>query len=74
MIYMRNRWAITALLLLVVMQASAQDGMEEFFYQSGKIKVVVGVATIVMLGLIIYLWRLDNRVKRMENNQKGEKE
>ena len=71
---MRNRLAITALFLLVVMQASAQDGMEEFFYQSGKIKVVVGVATIVMLGLIIYLWRLDNRVKRMENQQKGEKE
>ena len=70
---MRNRLAITALFLLVVMQASAQDGMEEFFYQSGKIKVVVGVATIVMLGLIIYLWRLDNRVKRMENQQKGEK-
>ena len=71
---MRNRLAITALFLLVVIQASAQDGMEEFFYQSGKIKVVVGVATIVMLGLIIYLWRLDNRVKRMENQQKGEKE
>ncbi len=70
---MRNRLAITALFLLVVIQASAQDGMEEFFYQSGKIKVVVGVATIVMLGLIIYLWRLDNRVKRMENQQKGEK-
>ena len=71
---MRNRLAITALFLLVVMPASAQDGMEEFFYQSVKIKVVVGVATIVMLGLIIYLWRLDNRVKRMENQQKGEKE
>ena len=71
---MRNRLAITALFLLVVMPDSAQDGMEEFFYQSGKIKVVVGVATIVMLGLIIYLWRLDNRVKRMENQQKGEKE
>jgi len=71
---MRNRWAITALFLLFAFQASAQDGMEEFFYQSGKIKVVVGVATIVMLGLIVYLWRLDNRVKRMENHQKGEKE
>lgn len=70
---MRNRWSITSLLLLVVMQASAQDGMGEFFYQSGKIKVVVVVATMVMLGLIIYLWRLDNRVKRMENQQKGEK-
>ena len=72
--HMRNRLAITALFLLVVMPASAQDGMEEFFYQSGKIKVVVGVATIVMLGLIIYLWRLDNRVKRMEKQNKGEKE
>jgi hypothetical protein len=47
--------------------------MEEYFYQSGKIKVVVGVAAIVLVGLLIYLWRLDNRVTRMEKEQKGGK-
>jgi CcmD family protein len=61
------------LLLMAVLPASAQSGMEEFFYQSGKIKVVVGVATIVMAGLLIYMWRLDNRVSKMEQQRKGGK-
>jgi len=60
-------------LLMFVIPASAQNGMEEYFYQSGKIKVVVGVAAIVLVGLLIYLWRLDNRVTRMEKEQKGGK-
>jgi hypothetical protein len=60
-------------LFMLVVPASAQDGMEEYFYQSGKIKVVIAVATIVLMGLIIYLWRLDKRVTRMEKEQKGGK-
>ena len=60
-------------LLMFVIPASAQNGMEEYFYQSGKIKVVVGVAAIVLVGLLVYLWRLDNRVTRMEKDQKGGK-
>ena len=61
------------LLLMFGSSASAQTGMEEYFYQSGKIKVVVGVAAIVLVGLFVYLWRLDNRVTRMEKDQKGGK-
>jgi membrane protein YdbS with pleckstrin-like domain len=60
-------------MLILVMPASAQTGMEEYFYHSGKIKVVIGVVAIVLVGLIIYLWRLDNRVTRMEKEQKGGK-
>lgn len=60
-------------LLMFVFTASAQTGMEEFFYQSGKIKVVIGVAAIVLVGLLVYVWRLDNRVTRMEKEQKGGK-
>jgi hypothetical protein len=60
-------------LLTLAIPASAQSGMEEYFYQSGKIKVVVGVASIVMAGLLFYIWRLDNRITRMEKEQKGGK-
>ena len=60
-------------LLTLAIPASAQTGMEEYFYQSGKIKVVVGVASIVMAGLLFYIWRLDNRITRMEKEQKGGK-
>ncbi|MFM7727952.1 MAG: CcmD family protein [Flavobacteriales bacterium] len=59
--------------LSVASPAFAQGGMEEYFYESGKIKVVVGVATIVMSGLLIYLWRLDARVTKMEKQQRGGK-
>jgi hypothetical protein len=62
-----------SLILIAVLPASAQSGMEEFFYQSGKIKVVVGVATIVMVGLLIYLWRLDKRISKIEQQRKGGK-
>jgi hypothetical protein len=49
----------------------AADGMEEYFYESGKIKVVIGVAFIVLFGLIAYIWRLDRRVSRMEQQKGG---
>jgi hypothetical protein len=57
----------------MISTASAQNGMEEYFYESGKIKVVVGVATIVLTGLLIYLWRLDSRITKIEKQPKGGK-
>lgn len=70
-----NKTGILTLILLLgsFAPALAQSGMEEYFYQSGKIKVVVGVATIVLLGLLIYLWRLDNRVSKIEEQRRGGK-
>jgi hypothetical protein len=68
-----NVFLVLFVLILANLPASAQSGMEEYFYESGKIKVVVGVAAIVMAGLIFYLWRLDNRVTKIENQQKGGK-
>ena len=70
----KTKTSLTIIFLLMFgFSASAQSGMEEFFYQSGKINVVIGVAAIVLVGLIVYLWRLDNRVTRMEKEQKGGK-
>ena len=70
----KTKTSLTIIFLLMFgLSASAQSGMEEFFYQSGKIKVVIGVAAIVLVGLLVYLWRLDNRVTRMEKDQKGGK-
>lgn len=68
-----NTLLIFIFMLMMNLSAWAQGGMEEYFYGSGKIKVVIGVAAIVMLGLIVFLWRLDNRVSRMEKEQKGGK-
>lgn len=47
----------------------AQSGMEEFFYSSGKIKVVIAVAVIVLLGIVVYLISLGRRLKKLENKK-----
>jgi CcmD family protein len=73
---MITRYNISLLFIFLFMTASpifAQNGMEEYFYESGKIKVVIGVAAIVLIGLLIYLWRLDPRVTQLENKKKGGK-
>jgi hypothetical protein len=72
---MKTRYNTSLLFIFLFMMASplfAQNGMEEYFYQSGKIKVI-GVAAIVLVGLLIYLWRLDARVTQLENKKKGGK-
>lgn len=71
--HMLKRILLTIMIASAGMRMQAADGMEEYFYESGKIKVVIGVAFIVLLGLIAYIWRLDRRVSRMEQHQKGGK-
>ncbi len=64
---------INSLLLLAFMLFSvdlfAQDGMEEYFYESGKIKVVVAVVAIVLIGLFIYIFTLERRLRKIENKK-----
>jgi CcmD family protein len=40
--------------------------MEELFYSSGKIYVVIGVVTIILTGIFVYLFWIDRKVSRME--------
>lgn len=47
----------------------AQDGMEEYFYESGKIKVVVAVVAMVLIGLFIYIFSLEKRLKKIEGKK-----
>ena len=71
--HMLKRILLTIVIALLGLRMQAADGMEEYFYESGKIKVVIGVAFIVLVGLIAYIWRLDRRVSRMEEQRKGGK-
>jgi uncharacterized integral membrane protein len=50
-------------------QASAASSLEEYFFESGKIKVVVAVATIVLCGVFFFLFRLERRIKNLENKK-----
>ncbi|MEY2938207.1 MAG: CcmD family protein [Bacteroidota bacterium] len=60
--------------LTLVNGAMAQsDSLENTFFESGKIKVVIGVAVIIFSGISFYLYRLDKKITRLEKEIKNEK-
>lgn len=62
-----------ALLLFVLVStvgfaqpADSNVQMADKFYAEGKIYVVIGVVTIVFIGLAIYLFMIERKVKKLE--------
>lgn len=37
---------------------------------NGKIYVVVAVVLVILIGLFAYVWRLDRKISKLENNYK----
>ncbi|MFN8697964.1 MAG: CcmD family protein [Flavobacteriales bacterium] len=66
---MRKFLLILVVFALAVPATHAADPLEEYFYASGKIRVVVAVVTLVMLGLIAYVVWLDRRLKKIEKKK-----
>jgi CcmD family protein len=52
--------------MVASMPAMAQETEGNIFWRSGKIYVVVGVITIVFIGIVIYLISLDRKVAKLE--------
>lgn len=55
------------LFFLAPVFANAQQTQENFMYSSGRIYVVIAVLLIILIGLFLYLIRIDRRVKKMED-------
>ena len=51
--------------MFIAMPAIAQDG-NDFYSNLGKMYVVVGVIVLVFVGLILFLVRLERRIKKLE--------
>ena len=69
---MRNKW-ITFIFLALPFLASASDAknvLEESFFASGKIYVTVAVISIILIGLFIYLFTMDRRISKVEQEIK----
>jgi CcmD family protein len=65
---------LSALLVILALPVSAQDGMEEYFFESGKIKVVIAVAMVVLTGIFVYLFALGKKVSKLEKRiEEGKK-
>ncbi|HEY1040345.1 MAG TPA: CcmD family protein [Bacteroidia bacterium] len=70
---------LTCILLVVgtlTMHAQAPAGnvqMADGFYAEGKIYVVIGVVAIVFIGLAVYLFMIERKVKKLEEALKEKK-
>lgn len=65
---------ISVLLSLLSISASAQVEMADTMRQEGKIYVVVAIIVIVLAGLILYLFTLDRKIKKLETLLKEKQE
>ncbi|MBS1594402.1 MAG: CcmD family protein [Bacteroidetes bacterium] len=59
---------LIALLATLAVQAQDEKPINTLMESNLKIYVVVGVLTIIFVGIIIYLMALDSRLKKLENN------
>lgn len=66
----RLSFLLLTLFTLITMGAQAQTNngveMADGLYQSGKIFVVVGVLSIIFIGIVIYLAMIDRKISKLE--------
>ncbi|MBK9177026.1 MAG: CcmD family protein [Flavobacteriales bacterium] len=74
---MTMRTTVRLFLLLVVLTAPSAafaqgepDWLVDTLYGSGKINTVVAVVSVILLGLALWLFRLDRRIARIEQRTK----
>ncbi len=64
-----------AVMLLLACDAgilSAQSASVDFLRSTGKIYAVVAVIVVIFAGIVIFLFRLDNKLTKLENQIKNE--
>lgn len=68
-----NFVAILTIMVCRVIPANAA-GLEslDFLRSTGKIYAVVAVIAIIFIGIVIFLFRLDNKLTKLENQIKNE--
>ncbi len=66
--------ALIGLLLLTVINHAQADGnkveMADTMRSNGRIYVVVAVVVVILIGLVLYLVRLDKKITRLEKENK----
>ncbi len=55
---------LTLIIPILLMAQASQD----FLRSTGKIYSVVAALVIMFLGIVFYVWRLDKKVKQMEDD------
>ena len=55
------------LLLVVTTQLLANDLLDTALHASGKIYLVVGTLAVIFIGIIVYVYTVDNKITNIEN-------
>jgi len=66
-----KKFAFSLILMMATLQLFAQDNgveMADALRSNGKIYVVVTCIVIILVGLLLYLFSLDKRIKKIEKN------
>ena len=69
-----KKFAFTLMMLLTTLNLFAQNNeveMADAFRSNGKIYVVVAVIVIILVGLLVYLFTIDKRLKMLEKKSSG---
>ncbi len=69
----RQSIKILALLMLASSTTlSAESGAVDFLRSTGKIYSVIAVIVVVLIGIAIFLYRIDNKLTKLENQINNE--
>ncbi|QHT68626.1 CcmD family protein [Rhodocytophaga rosea] len=71
---MRKILAFVLTLFSLNLQAQQQIEMADQLRSDGKIYVVVAVVSIILLGILLYLIRLDTKISKLEKESRNENE
>lgn len=69
---MKKILAFIFTLLSLNLQAQQEVEMADQLRADGKIYVVVAVLSIILLGVLLYLIRIDAKISRLEKESRGE--
>lgn len=68
----RIKLSLIAAVLLCLNNAKA-EGLADILAENTKFNVVIGVLILIFVGIVVYLFRLDRKVKQLENKNKDTK-
>ncbi len=69
----RHRWLYVFILNVLMMTTTfAQGSGLDFLRSTGKIYSVIAVIVLIFLGIVLYLYRIDNKLTKLENQIKNE--
>jgi membrane protein DedA with SNARE-associated domain len=63
---MLNKIICTLAFLFTYHLGFSQSVLEETFFRSGKINVVVAVILVILIGLFVYLFRLNKKIDQLK--------